>query len=462
MSSRHDEGTEQFSALFPHQREFVDQVTSTSGPGRFLLSAPPGTGKSACLAALAGDFRKRNAASRCLIIAPASLLPMWKDMLQSFGGSEAIGMTPQTYRRLQAETKKEVNIWSTVPWIVVSVDLLKIDQRIEEALAASWDLIIMDEVQSYSARGKGRKIPHKIWNHRAVPLVVATIGLPDPPDWVLKNKESRIVRWTRSNLAGRKGFPIRDFQVVEYELTVQERKVRDRLFPLIISDVSYTRYAFLYYILERRLDSSVYAFEQSVRRMMTAEGYTEVEFDEELELPEDQTNASRGYIDLNIAEAIIELIETESVDTKWERCERLLEELGVGQRSQAILFTDFHDTAQYIGSLANSRGITTFVITGALSLDERKRVLEEARRAPSLLVTTSVAEGLSFGFTNRIIHYDLPVNHVRLLRRCGYVERLTNEYQEFHHYWLLSADQQSRARLELLLKEFEKLEMGWQ
>ena len=71
---------------------------------------------------------------------------MWQDQLMRFGSLEAIVMTPQTYRRLQAETGGNINVWSTVSYVVASIDFLKSDDRMDEVLAVKWDLVILDEV----------------------------------------------------------------------------------------------------------------------------------------------------------------------------------------------------------------------------------------------------------------------------------------------------------------------------
>jgi hypothetical protein len=69
-----------------------------------------GISKAAALAASAGALHARRGELRCLVIVPAILATMWQDKLMRFGGLEAIVMTPQTYRRLQAETGGNINV----------------------------------------------------------------------------------------------------------------------------------------------------------------------------------------------------------------------------------------------------------------------------------------------------------------------------------------------------------------
>jgi hypothetical protein len=59
--------------LRPHQQEFVSRVLSSQPPARFLLSSPPGAGKAAALAAVAGALKAKRGGLRCLAIVPAPL-----------------------------------------------------------------------------------------------------------------------------------------------------------------------------------------------------------------------------------------------------------------------------------------------------------------------------------------------------------------------------------------------------
>jgi superfamily II DNA or RNA helicase len=108
--------------LLPYQAEMIDQVINARIPARFLLSSPPGTGKSFAMAALAGALRARSESSRCLAVVPAPFLLMWQEDLRRFAGIDALVMTPQTYRSLQAETSKEFNVWSSTGAVVASID----------------------------------------------------------------------------------------------------------------------------------------------------------------------------------------------------------------------------------------------------------------------------------------------------------------------------------------------------
>src|SRR5947209_931441 len=112
-------------ALTSYQQDFVNLVTSTPPPCRFLLASPVGFGKSVAMAAIAKELKRLRGQVRCLVVAPASLVVQWQEQLLRFGDTEAIMMTAQAYRRLQAESGQNENVWQQVSSAVVSGDFLR-------------------------------------------------------------------------------------------------------------------------------------------------------------------------------------------------------------------------------------------------------------------------------------------------------------------------------------------------
>jgi superfamily II DNA/RNA helicase len=169
---------------------------------------------------------------------------------------------------------------------------------------------------------------------------------------------------------------------------------------------------------------------------------------------------SKGIrINREAAEQIITLLEAGSKDSKWECCEELLKERGIGETCSGIIFTDFADTAQYLEYLATSRGLKTFSITASTSFEQRQLTLDDARNVPSIfIVTAGAAEGLPLAYTNQVIHYDLPWDPMALLQRYGRVERLGSQFQEIYHYYLVAQESPVEARLEHLLNDLRNLE----
>lgn len=450
--------------LLPHQAEMVERVVNARTPARFLLSSPPGAGKSFAMAALAGALRARSEASRCLVIVPAPFLLMWQEDLRRFGSTDSLVMTPQTYRRLQAETTKDSNVWSTGPSVVASIDFLKSSARLEEALTARWDLILIDEIQICSATNQRGEAAKRIWNDPVVPLVVAATRTPDRLEWLLQDTTTQQILWSYGDLAQHLRLPRRRVELVNYSPTDVERDISTRIFEIVRNAPKIPQGDFVGQILLRRLNSSMYALEQSVRNLLLRDTYLEQsDEDDEVKLEGiiKSLISKEVGIDREAVEQIIALLEAGSRDSKWDCCEQLLKQHGLGETCSAVIFTDFADTARYLEYLATSRGLKPFVISGSSSSDQRQQSLEAARNVSSVLIATAAVEGLVFDFTNQVIHYDLPWEPLSFLQRCGRVERLGSRFEEIHHYCLLAAEPDANAKVKRLLNDVEELEAAW-
>jgi superfamily II DNA or RNA helicase len=450
--------------LVPYQAEMIDQVINARTPARFLLSSPPGMGKSFAMAALAATLRTRKELSRCLAIVPAPLLLMWQEDLRRFAGIDSLVMTPQTYRSLQAETSKGLNIWTNSSTVVASIDFLKSNARVEEVLAAPWDLIIIDEIQVCSATSQRGAAAKNIWDDPIVPRVVGATGVPHGIEWLFEKTSTQRIHWNNKDLARYLKFPQRRVRVINYSLTDVERDISTRISEVIRNAPKTPEGEFIARILQRRLRSSMYALEQSMRNLLGGNRYLEqMDEDQGIELEEEERSFLSKDVEINreASEQIIALLEAESKDSKWDCCEQLLKQHGIGETCSGVIFTDFADTAQYLEYLAASRGLKTFSITGSSSLEQRQQNLEGARSGPSVLIVTTGVEGLSFAFTNQIIHYDLPWDPMALLQRYGRVERLGSQFQEIHHYYLIPQESDTESLLKGLLNKLESLEDAW-
>ena len=448
--------------LLPYQAEMIDQVINARIPARFLLSSPPGTGKSFAMAALAGALRARSESSRCLAVVPAPFLLMWQEDLRRFAGIDALVMTPQTYRSLQAETSKGFNVWTSTDAVVASIDFVKSGARVEEVLAAPWDLIIIDEIQICSATSQRGATAKKIWSDHLIPLVIAATGVPSETKWLLEETSTKWIHWRNEDLARYMKLPRRRVEVIKYALTDLERDISTRILDVVGNSPKTSEAEFIGRILLRRLASSTYALEQSMRNMLAAKPYPQdTDEDQEVELEEIAQRVVFKEIGMKpeTAEQIIALLEAGSKDSKWECCEELLKQRGIGETCSGIIFTDFAHTAQYLEYLTANRGLKTFSITASTSFEQRQLALNDARSVPSIfIVTAGAAEGLSLAYTNQVVHYDVPWDPMALLQRYGRVERLGSQFQEIYHYYLVTQESPVESRLEHLLNDLRNLE----
>lgn len=424
-----------------YQADFVEMVANALSPARFLLSAPPGSGKTIALVASACALHSKRSDMRCLMIAPKALAGLWVDQLTANAGISAVEMNPQTYRRLQAESGSNINLWANIPCAMASPGFLSIAGRIEEVLEAGWDLVILDEVHQFSQFTKRGEIAKRIWNSPSVKIAVAASSTPEPFEWIAADASTKRVRWSLPEVIGYYGAPGRDVRTVYYETSIPERQITVLIDELVRGMPKDQASQFATGQITRRLGSSMYALEQTLRRLLTVENFGDTDLNdwapEDLS-PEADTGAEANSvrIDRQATEQILALLEEVPSDSKWECCLHLLETHEIGRTKSGIIFTDYADTAEYLEFMARGHGLQTHLLTGALSASERKQAVGEAESVSSLVIATGAIEGTNLAFTDQVIHYDLPWNPRGLLQRMGRVERISSQFKEIIHYFI--------------------------
>lgn len=270
--------------------------------------------------------------------------------------------------------------------------------------------------------------------------------------------------------AGKITTPIADRVVVDQfvELTLPEREVYDEVERYIsetynqAADKEKSAVGFVLTIYRKRLASSFFALRKTLENHLAAieasgksGGQLRLIGDDDLP-DEDETLDETPDIDeaeelerqaLNIEEKgdierLLEAIRALPPDTKLGR---LLEELaalrGDGYR-QAMVFTGFTDTMDFLRDRVADDDPTVKVMCFSgrggevrdadgswrkVSRDEVKRRFREGQ-ADVLLCTDAAAEGLNFQFCGSLVNYDLPWNPMRVEQRIGRIDRLGQKF----------------------------------
>jgi superfamily II DNA or RNA helicase len=130
-------------------------------------------------------------------------------------------------------------------------------------------------------------------------------------------------------------------------------------------------------------------------------------------------------------------------DTKAECLRQELEKLRTSDYAQAMVFTQYTDTMDFLREQVTRR--TTFRVMcfsgrgGEVQENDgrwRRISREEAKRrfrvgqADVLLCTDAAAEGLNFQFCGALINYDMPWNPMRVEQRIGRIDRLGQEHKK--------------------------------
>ncbi|MEY2863676.1 MAG: hypothetical protein RLY58_1383 [Pseudomonadota bacterium] len=153
-------------------------------------------------------------------------------------------------------------------------------------------------------------------------------------------------------------------------------------------------------------------------------------------------------------------------DKKWEQLSHLLQArpemfTASGHRRKLIIFTEHKDTLNYLVTRITDllgKPEAVRVIYGGTSRDERRKVQEEFRHDPDVLVlvaTDAAGEGVNLQNANLMVNYDLPWNPNRLEQRFGRIHRIGQT--EVCHLWNLVANETREG--EVFQKLFEKLEI---
>jgi superfamily II DNA or RNA helicase len=159
------------------------------------------------------------------------------------------------------------------------------------------------------------------------------------------------------------------------------------------------------------------------------------------------------------------LVESRS-DKKWEELSCLLQDTpemrtAAGTLRKLIIFTEHRDTLHYLiarigDMLGNPEAVVT--IHGGTNRDERRKVQEEFRNNPNVLVliaTDAAGEGVNLQNASLMVNYDLPWNPNRLEQRFGRIHRIGQT--EVCHLWNIVANETREG--EVFQKLFDKLEI---
>ena len=109
---------------------------------------------------------------------------------------------------------------------------------------------------------------------------------------------------------------------------------------------------------------------------------------------------------------------------------------------RTLVFTQFADTAAYLGEYLGQRHGRTAVATGGggnkLALARRfapranHAEIPEERQLDLLVSTDALSEGVNLQDADTLINYDLHWNPVRLIQRAGRIDRIGSENDEIH------------------------------
>ena len=313
-------------------------------------------------------------------------------------------------------------------------------------------------------------------------------------------------------------FPeVKDPEPLFYQFNAKENEVFQRTVTLIKNKLKYSRYTALTYytkedqldhqeiqshknlgifmkiLLVKRLESSFYAFKNTIGRFIYSYELFLRTFNEgHVYISKDYSHKIFDFLDDENEEAIQKLLNEnkakkylskdflknfekdlkndlevlKEIQLLWNGIKRdpKLDEFikqvfsdssdfSVLKKNKLVVFTESKETAEYLLKELNNKlsgeKSKTLVFTSSSSDSDRNKIIEnfDARaRYPKddyrILVTTEIlAEGVNLHRSNVVINYDIPWNPTRLMQRVGRINRVDTDFNEIHTFNFFPTEQ---------------------
>jgi superfamily II DNA/RNA helicase len=318
-------------------------------------------------------------------------------------------------------------------------------------------------------------------------------------------------------------FPIiADPKPILYEFNEKEDRVFFETIKIISKDFKYSRYTpLLYYkgelgsdevrqknmrkfmkmMLIKRLESSFFAFNQSIDRFIASYEKFISEYNAgSVYVSKKYIQKIFDYLDSGNLNAVDQLIEEgkaekfssdefndnfiddlkkdldilKDIKKLWKDIDRdpkilafkeKLSNKDPVKKGKSIIFTESKETAEYL--LENLQDIfrnKILYFSGESSQAEREIVMENfdantknPKNDYKILITTDVlSEGANLHQANVVINYDIPWNPIRIMQRVGRINRVDSKHNKIYTYTFFPTDQSNE---EIKLKELAKLKI---
>ena len=287
-----------------------------------------------------------------------------------------------------------------------------------------------------------------------------------------------------------------------YVLSNEENSIFDKTITMLGDKLSYARYmpmtyytgddfnesalqgqknlgVFMKILLIKRLESSFFAFKQSIDRFLnTYETFINAFEKGSIYVSKDHSNKILDFLDSDNEQAIEKLLKDDKaqrydsedftdsfikdlnkdkillqeIKELWShvvrdpKLESFIQELNdneILKRNHLIIFTESKETARYVAkNLDDKYPGKVLRYDGDSGASEKKQVINnfDAKAFKKedefrILVATEVlAEGVNLHRSNVVINYDIPWNPTRLMQRIGRINRIDTKFDEIYTF----------------------------
>lgn len=484
---------------FAHQANAVYGAMLPQPRLRFLLADEPGTGKTIMAGMYTREAQKLGLVRRALVVAPANLVTKWKFDFERFFGGEL--------RRITAETVQQHALDVDHDTWVVSLELAAMNANVQNAIRpdhAGWDLVIFDEAhrltptaQTFHAVGRllAKATPRAVfmtatphrgseWLFRHLLHLVDPGIYPDPGDdakaelVALKPGGIHFLRRMKEHLVGRDGitplFKGRHATNVATPLSGIEGAIYRRALELVDEYFPVTAQPLARMVYGKRAASTLFALAETLERRsagmgeqsqaeaeMTADPYGEDETArDEAKVVAAESKSARAE-----RKAIKELLTQirgvlagDYEPSKWEHLiDTCFNKNGIlpGNGQQAVIFTEYADSAEWITKRLADEGFTAQMYSGRQPNVVRDEVRAAFMRGEFQVIVSTDAgnEGIDLQSAHVLANYDIPWSLVRLEQRMGRIHRV-GQNRDVELYNLIATGTREGDTLHKLLDNF--------
>jgi len=487
---------------FAHQTVAVYGAMLPQPQLRFLLGDEPGTGKTIMAGMTLREMQRLGLVRRGLVVAPANLVSKWIADFERFFGGGLRQITANTVREHALDVDHDL-------WIV-SLELAAMNANVQDAIRpdkAGWDVVVFDEAHRLTPTAGtfhrvGRLLattpraifmtatPHRgsEWYFRHLlhlvdPDIYPDPGLDKPKDesdlprlkpgaihFLRRMKESLVdydgkTRLFKGRHAHNLDVPLSSVEGVIYNQALQ---MVDDFFPPSSQPLARMVYG-------KRAASSLHSLRETLLRRRNYMGTNDPvkpsgdidPFDNDVIDAEneatvthtDSVSARREQSAINDLVALLDSTFAGGYEpSKWKRLtDEVLGANGIlpGNDEQAVIFTEYADSADWIEKRLLDAGYTARVYSGRKSNAERDETRSAfMRRAYQIIVSTDAGnEGIDLQSAHVLVNYDIPWSLVRLEQRMGRIHRI-GQTSDVELYNLIATDTREGATLLTLLNNF--------
>lgn len=426
---------------------------------RLLIADDVGLGKTLESGLIASELALRGRANRILVVTTRSMLTQFQKEFWTRFAIPLSRLDSAAIRRMRNRIPAHYNVFDQFDRSIVSIDTLKRDGQIREAIRHSyWDLIIIDEAHNAAVRksttgsNSQRADLARLLSRRTDSLLLLTATphdgsqesfasliqmldptrVPDPSRLHRSDIEDLVVRRFRSSPE----------VVADIGRAVPERELFRRAFPLSgEEEVAYQSIADLHLDLDEE-SSRGRAIDLFRTTLAKAIFSSPAACHETLlrRIKGIAAGTSRGTpADRDRLQALAD--EVAAIDTdsfsKYQDLLKLLRDLrwtGNDPRDRLVIFSERIATIAWLSErlrvdLGLSEEQVARVDGGSVEADVRTQQVIEAfgqERSPIriLIASDMASEGLNLHFQcHRLIHFDLPWSLLRFQQRNGRIDR---------------------------------------